>query len=90
MFVEMACEMDCCVCGNWFPERDLQLLQRDLVTIDVQRRCLNSTLNEIYLCKRCSGRCDGCQSLLPSAQKQKCTKCEAAVVDKKRKTPSRR
>jgi len=83
MFVEIACEKDCCVCGNWFAESDLALLERDLVSLDVQRRCLNSTLNEVYLCKRCKGSCEGCKKVIPSAQKQKCCRCEVDLKPKK-------
>ena len=81
-------ENDCCVCGNWFEKSDLELLERDLVSLEVQRRCLNSTLNEIYLCRQCKGSCTVCKKMIPSVQKQKfsvCRKCEDGMKPIKKK-----
>jgi len=91
-FFFMACDKDCCVCGNWFAESDVQSLERDLVHLDVQKRYLNSTLNEVYLCRRCMGSCDGCMKRIPAVQNQKhgmCFKCEEVKKNQK-KAPSRR
>ena len=66
---------DCCVCGRWFTPEEVTLLDRDLVAIDIQKKCLNSTLKEIHLCRGCKTKCASCQRPIPSAQRVKYERC---------------
>ena len=50
---------DCCVCGEWFVRDRLNPIHKE----NLNPKCirfLNTTLDEKYVCRRCSVRCPTC------------------------------
>ena len=73
---KLPAEFPCCVCGWWFLDSEVTPLARGCLNKKVQQMALNSTLEEIYLCKGCKNTCMSCRSAIPGMQKREFEVCE--------------
>jgi hypothetical protein len=78
-------DKDCCVCGFWFTLDMLTALNTELVEPRIQRQYLNSMmLKNIFMCKDCRKKCNGCNRYIPNAQKTRfnnlCHECHTAQL----------
>jgi hypothetical protein len=74
-------EYDCSICGDWFGPKEIFPMDRTLIHPIVQRQALNTTLQDIRICKDCKAHCTECKKIIPRAQKKKandmCQNCNA-------------
>jgi hypothetical protein len=87
-------ELDCSVCGLSSPISTLIPLDRATVEIGIQRRVLNTSCNNVRLCKSCKAVCNVCGRTTLSEHKKKyngvCQTCieDKEITQRKRKSPS--
>jgi hypothetical protein len=68
-------QCSCCVCGKWFGMYALTQIERENVNKEIQKRNFNTTLDEVYVCKRCKWNC-ACKRPVPQLQMRKFKGCE--------------
>lgn len=84
-------QFNCCVCAQWLDAKHIMPLKRAGINKKIQDRFLNSTLNEIYICKSCRRACSKCRQSITNQQKQEYEVCETCYVPpKKTGKPARR
>jgi len=71
-------EFPCCVCGHWFELHRVTECKRPLLDAKSQA-VINTTLNEIYLCRQCKAACPECKSAITRFQREKFGACSACA-----------
>lgn len=67
-------EYPCCSCGNWFYLSQVTECTRALLNKKSQER-INTTLEEIYLCRQCKTTCQSCHAPITRFQKEMFQRC---------------
>lgn len=68
-------EYPCCVCGGWFGYCHVTECQRAHLHRKA-KEVINTTLNEIYVCRQCKTTCPECKATITRFQRERFNGCD--------------
>jgi hypothetical protein len=83
-------EVDCSICGDYFPSKEIFPLDRQLMHPNIQRQALNTTLQNTRICRGCKAHCSKCKKIVPRAQKKRTNDMCQPCADEERLAPRAR